>query len=129
MPLFEYQCRDCGKPFEAFVTTARTAACPACDGTNLTKLLSRLGMVGVAAAPRSGSSRHQPPRCAVAAGAAARTDPLAAASFPRRLRASSASVLSRYFTRRNAEASPRARTRSPFRFEPPPAALAHPITT
>jgi putative FmdB family regulatory protein len=52
MPLFEYQCRDCDKPFEAFVTSERTPACPACEGTNLTKLLSRLGMVGTASAPR-----------------------------------------------------------------------------
>jgi putative FmdB family regulatory protein len=51
MPLFEYECRDCGKPFEAFVTTERSASCPACAGTNLTKLLSRLGMVGVASTP------------------------------------------------------------------------------
>jgi hypothetical protein len=31
------------------------------------------------------AARHQPPRCAVAAGAAACTDPLAGATFPRRL--------------------------------------------
>jgi putative FmdB family regulatory protein len=52
MPLFEYECRDCGRPFEACVTADRTPACPACESTNLTKLLSRLGMVGAAAAPR-----------------------------------------------------------------------------
>jgi putative FmdB family regulatory protein len=64
MPLFEYECRDCGKPFEAFVTASRTAACPACEGTNLTKLLSSPGMVGVAAAPRSEScGRPAAPVC------------------------------------------------------------------
>jgi putative FmdB family regulatory protein len=52
MPLFEYECRDCGRTFEAFVTADRTAGCPACQGTNLTKLLSSPGMVG-----RSGDSR------------------------------------------------------------------------
>lgn len=46
MPLFEYQCRDCEKPFEAFVTSDRKAACPACGSENLLKMLSRLGMVG-----------------------------------------------------------------------------------
>jgi putative FmdB family regulatory protein len=64
MPLFEYECRDCGKPFEAFVTADRAAACPACEGTNLTKLLSRLGMVGVAAAPRGeGCATPAAPMC------------------------------------------------------------------
>ena len=46
MPLFEYQCRDCGRAFEAFVTGERKAACPGCQGENLGKLLSRPGMVG-----------------------------------------------------------------------------------
>jgi putative FmdB family regulatory protein len=55
MPLFEYDCRDCGKPFEAFVTAERPASCPACEGTNLTKLLSRPGMVGTASMPSGGA--------------------------------------------------------------------------
>lgn len=46
MPIFEYQCRDCEKPFEAFVKTQRAPECPACHGANLTKLLSSPGMVG-----------------------------------------------------------------------------------
>ena len=46
MPIFEYQCRDCGRTFETFVTGERKAACPACHGANLGKLLSRPGMVG-----------------------------------------------------------------------------------
>jgi putative FmdB family regulatory protein len=46
MPLYEYQCRDCDKPFEMFVTSDRKAACPSCGSEQLTKLLSRLGMVG-----------------------------------------------------------------------------------
>ncbi|MGH9408369.1 MAG: FmdB family zinc ribbon protein [Vicinamibacterales bacterium] len=48
MPLYEYACRACGRHFEAFVTTERTAVCPGCDGTDLQKLLSSPGMVGVA---------------------------------------------------------------------------------
>jgi putative FmdB family regulatory protein len=47
MPIFEYQCRDCEKPFEAFVTAERTPECPACHGANLVKLPSSPGMVGV----------------------------------------------------------------------------------
>jgi putative FmdB family regulatory protein len=49
MPLFEFQCRDCQTPFEAFVTSERTPACPACGSQELLKLLSRLGMVGTSA--------------------------------------------------------------------------------
>jgi putative FmdB family regulatory protein len=48
MPLFEYQCRDCGQAFETFVTGERKAACPGCHGENLAKRLSRPGMVGAA---------------------------------------------------------------------------------
>jgi len=63
MPLFEYECRDCAKPFEAFVTADRTAVCPACEGTNLTKLLSRLGMVGVASPRSEGCAMPSSPMC------------------------------------------------------------------
>jgi putative FmdB family regulatory protein len=57
MPLFEFQCRDCEKPFETFVTAERIPACPACGGANLLKLLSRLGMVG------AGASRTEAAAC------------------------------------------------------------------
>jgi putative FmdB family regulatory protein len=64
MPLFEYECRDCGKPFEAFVTASRTPACPSCEGTNLAKMLSSPGLVGAAAAPRSDTcGRPSAPVC------------------------------------------------------------------
>jgi putative FmdB family regulatory protein len=48
MPLFEYECRGCGRHFEAFVTADRPPACPACQGADLHKLLSSPGMVGAA---------------------------------------------------------------------------------
>jgi len=63
MPLFEYECRDCGQPFEAFVTADRMAACPACQSNNLTKLLSRLGMVGVASTRNEGCAMPTAPAC------------------------------------------------------------------
>jgi putative FmdB family regulatory protein len=53
MPLFEYQCRDCERAFEAFVTVERTPKCPGCHSVNLARLLSSPGMVGVTAG-RSG---------------------------------------------------------------------------
>jgi putative FmdB family regulatory protein len=63
MPLFEYHCRDCGKPFEAFVTADRTPACPACQGTNLLKQLSSPGMVGVATVRSEGCAMPSAPAC------------------------------------------------------------------
>jgi putative FmdB family regulatory protein len=63
MPLFEYECRDCGKPFEAFVTADRVATCPSCEGTNLRKLLSRLGMVGVSSSRSEGCAMPSSPVC------------------------------------------------------------------
>ena len=46
--MFEYLCRDCGREFEAFVTSDRKPTCPACQGPILA-LLSRPGMVGAGA--------------------------------------------------------------------------------
>jgi putative FmdB family regulatory protein len=48
MPLFEYACQDCGRQFEAFVTTVRVPSCPDCDSSDLQKLFSSPGMVGTA---------------------------------------------------------------------------------
>ncbi len=67
MPLFEYLCRDCAKPFEAFVTADRTPSCPACKGVNLAKLLSAPGMVG--ASNGSGSDAASCPMPAPMCGA------------------------------------------------------------
>lgn len=42
MPLYEYECRTCGKRFEQIrrVAEADVAACPFCSGADVTKLLS-----------------------------------------------------------------------------------------
>ncbi|HEX7088180.1 MAG TPA: zinc ribbon domain-containing protein [Vicinamibacterales bacterium] len=41
MPIFEYDCRDCGNHFEVLVRGRETAAeCPACSGHNIEKALS-----------------------------------------------------------------------------------------
>ncbi len=42
MPIFEYQCKGCGKEFEALVLpTTGAPTCPACKSTELEKLISR----------------------------------------------------------------------------------------
>ncbi len=46
MPLYEYECRDCGHRFEAFVTKAKDPTCPECHSKNLEKLLSVFGVGG-----------------------------------------------------------------------------------
>lgn len=68
MPLFEFQCRDCEKPFEAFVTTDRKAACPSCGSENLLKMLSRLGMVGVGGSRTESTCDAPAPMCGMQGG-------------------------------------------------------------
>jgi putative FmdB family regulatory protein len=67
MPLFEYQCRDCERPFESFVTADRKPACPACGSENLLKMISRLGMVG-ASASASEACNMPAPMCGAQGG-------------------------------------------------------------
>ena len=40
MPIFEYECRACGREFEQLVRTGDVPACPACKSQELEKLLS-----------------------------------------------------------------------------------------
>jgi putative FmdB family regulatory protein len=40
MPLFEYECRGCGRRFEHLTRDGQAPACPACHGDDLQKLLS-----------------------------------------------------------------------------------------
>ncbi len=56
MPLYEYECRDCGHHFEAFVTRGKVPACPKCQSENLEKLLSVFG-VGASGTGSAGFGR------------------------------------------------------------------------
>jgi putative FmdB family regulatory protein len=40
VPLYEYQCCDCGHQFELLVRVAMTPACPSCHSEHLQRLLS-----------------------------------------------------------------------------------------
>jgi putative FmdB family regulatory protein len=40
MPIFDYNCRACGKTFEALIRRDATPACPSCQATDVEKLLS-----------------------------------------------------------------------------------------
>jgi putative FmdB family regulatory protein len=46
MPLFEYECLECGERFEALVVGAKRPACPECGSEDLQKLLSTFGVGG-----------------------------------------------------------------------------------
>lgn len=56
MPLFEYECRECGHRFEALVQGKKRPACPECGSENLEKLLSSFGVGSGGAAGWSGAS-------------------------------------------------------------------------
>ena len=40
MPIYEYECRECGHRFEQLVRASGAPACPACQGHDLERLLS-----------------------------------------------------------------------------------------
>lgn len=40
MPIYEYECTDCGNRFEALIRGNEKPECPACEGGNLEKLMS-----------------------------------------------------------------------------------------
>ena len=40
MPLYEFECLDCGQQFEALVRDSTLPVCPGCQGTHLERLLS-----------------------------------------------------------------------------------------
>jgi len=40
MPIYEYECRQCGHQFELLVLAKTIAACPECQGQDLEQLIS-----------------------------------------------------------------------------------------
>jgi putative FmdB family regulatory protein len=54
MPLFEYECRACGRHFEYLTRAAQVPSCPSCQSDDLQKLLSvfAVGADGGGTVPR-----------------------------------------------------------------------------
>jgi putative FmdB family regulatory protein len=56
MPLFEYDCPGCGRPFEKLVRSASQAdevVCPACGNPHVKRKLSTFAVKGSSAGSRS----------------------------------------------------------------------------
>lgn len=62
MPIFEFQCRDCGAKFERIVNSASgKVSCKSCESTLVSKLLSVFAMSG--SSPKSAASESGPCAC------------------------------------------------------------------
>ncbi|HLY60439.1 MAG TPA: zinc ribbon domain-containing protein [Terriglobia bacterium] len=62
MPIFEYQCRECGNKFEKIVASSSTAvACKKCESRKVTQLLSVFAVSGPSA--KSAASESGPCAC------------------------------------------------------------------
>ncbi|MGL4462467.1 MAG: FmdB family zinc ribbon protein [Planctomycetia bacterium] len=62
MPLYEYDCPDCGSAVELLVRFGEAPACPACDGVRLAKRFSVTAAPAVGrGAARGGCDASLPP--------------------------------------------------------------------
>ena len=60
MPIYEYECKQCGRRFEALVNAATKAACPSCQSEQLDRMLS---VFAVGAASQKSSFSASPGPC------------------------------------------------------------------
>jgi len=58
MPIYEYDCHECGKPFEALILGFSTASvkCPECESENIKKKISTFALKGTSTGSSSFSS-------------------------------------------------------------------------
>jgi len=60
MPLYEYECRQCGRRFECLVLpTSPAAECPSCQNKDLTQLISSFAMSSETTRHANLSSAHK----------------------------------------------------------------------
>ena len=60
MPIYEYECRQCGHRFEYLVLrTTPAAECPSCRGQDLTQLISRCSMSSESTRQANLSAAHK----------------------------------------------------------------------
>lgn len=63
MPIYGYECNECGERFEKLVRSSETPACPSCESEELTKQLSLI------ASPAKGGADAAPvPACGMDGG-------------------------------------------------------------
>ena len=43
VPIYEYQCQECGEEFEKLIRSSEKIECPECSSEKVRKLLSRFG--------------------------------------------------------------------------------------
>ena len=60
MPIYEYECKQCGHQFETLVRASTVANCPTCASTNLDKKLSLFRTGGAAATAEQPASAQRP---------------------------------------------------------------------
>lgn len=59
MPIYDYQCRGCGKQFEFLLLKTTVAKCPACGSLDLEQLLSARISISTAASRQSNIEKAQ----------------------------------------------------------------------
>lgn len=63
MPIYEYQCKQCGHEFEQLVLGSQTPACPSCNSEKVDKLMSCCGFVSKGAGGQTISSSASSSSC------------------------------------------------------------------
>lgn len=56
MPIYEYQCKKCGKEFEQLVFGQESPTCPKCNSAKVCRLMSCCGFVSKSAGGQTVSS-------------------------------------------------------------------------
>ncbi len=67
MPIYEYQCHDCEKPFELFVRSVSNpppAVCPECGSEHVEKAVSAFATAVSGASPFGGAAASSGASCA-----------------------------------------------------------------